>query len=144
MFLGEYRCTVDEKGRVSVPYRFRQELSPELVLTRGFDDCLALYPKSEWEKIALNLSSAVNGAHSRGRHLLRLFYRNALECVLDAQGRVTIPANMREAVSIEREVVVTGTNHRIEFWNPVTLEAYDRERAESLEELVEQTDGVEF
>jgi MraZ protein len=144
MFLGEYRCAVDEKGRVSVPYRFRQELPPELILTRGFDDCLALYPKSEWEKLALNLWSVVSGAHSRGRHLLRLFYRNALECALDAQGRVTVPANMREAVAIGREVIVTGMNHRIEFWDPATLEAYDRERSESLEELVEGTDGVAF
>lgn len=144
MFLGEYRCSVDEKGRVSVPYRFRQELPSDLILTRGFDDCLALYPKAEWEKIALNLSSAVNGARSRGRHLLRLFYRNALECSLDAQGRVTIPAHMRESVAIERDVIVAGVNHRIEFWNPTTLDAYDADRAESLEELVERADGVEF
>jgi len=144
MFLGEYRCAVDEKGRVSVPYRFRQELPPELILTRGFDDCLALYPKSEWMKIAMSLSSAVNGAHARGRYLLRLFYRNALECSLDAQGRLSIPAPMRAAASIDREVIVTGVNRCIEFWNPATLEAYDRERAESLEELVEHIDGVEF
>lgn len=144
MFLGEYRCAVDEKGRVSVPYRFRQELPEELILTRGFDDCLALYPKPEWEKIALSLSRAVSGAQARGRYLLRLFYRNALECTLDAQGRLTIPAPLREAISIEREVIVTGVNRWIEFWNPATLEAYDRERTESLEELVEGTDGLEL
>lgn len=144
MFLGEYRCSVDDKGRVNIPFRMRQELPQELILTAGLDKCLALYPHAEWERIAENLSQVVSGAQERGRYHLRRFYRNAVECTLDNQGRLMIPAPLREVSGIDREAVVAGMNTRIELWSPEALAVYDAGRTESMEKLIELADGLDF
>jgi MraZ protein len=115
MFSGEYEHTVDEKGRLTIPAKFRAGLAEGLFVTRGLDGCLFVFPPSAWrilsEKVAnLPLSQA------SARLFSRMIY-SGTECKLDKQGRILLPPPLREYADIESEVVITGVNSRLEIWS---------------------------
>lgn len=124
MFLGEYVHTIDEKGRLAVPARFRADLAAGLVVTRGIDRCLAIYPLEEWKRLAEQVS-ALPMTDRRARAFRRLVFANASDVIPDKQGRVLIPPRLREYAGINGEVVVTGLDTYIEVWSP---EAWNEER----------------
>jgi MraZ protein len=124
MFLGEYVHTIDEKGRLAVPARFRADLAAGLVVTRGIDRCLAIYPLEEWKRLAEQVS-ALPITDRRARAFRRLVFANASDVIPDKQGRVLIPPRLREYAGINGEVVVTGLDTYIEVWGP---EAWNEER----------------
>jgi len=128
MFLGEFVHTTDDKGRITIPARFRAELASGLVVTRGIDRCLAIYPLSEWEKLAEKVS-ALPVTDRRARAFRRLVFANAADAVPDKQGRIVIPPRLREYAGLSDEVVITGLNNYIELWNPRTWNK-ERERVE--------------
>ena len=117
MFLGEFVHTIDDKGRLTIPARFRAELATGLVITRGLDRCLAIYPMAEWELLAHKVKSLpMTGRDARA--FRRLVFANASDAVPDKQGRVVIPPSLREEIGLVSEVVVTGLNDYIEVWTP--------------------------
>ena len=124
MFLGEFVHTLDAKGRLTVPARFRDDLSPGFIITRGLDRCLVIYPLDEWQKLAERVS-ALPMTDRHARAFRRLVFANAADVSPDKQGRVVIPPRLREYAELEGEVVVTGLNTYIELWSP---DAWDRER----------------
>jgi MraZ protein len=124
MFLGEYVHTIDEKGRLAVPARFRADLAAGLVVTRGIDHCLAIYPLEEWKRLAEQVS-ALPMTDRRARAFRRLVFANASDVIPDKQGRVLIPPRLREYAGINGEVVVTGLDTYIEVWSP---DAWNEER----------------
>jgi MraZ protein len=124
MFLGEYVHTIDDKGRLAVPARFRADLAAGLVVTRGIDRCLAIYPLEEWKRLAEQVS-ALPMTDRRARAFRRLVFANASDVIPDKQGRVLIPPRLREYAGINGEVVVTGLDTYIEVWSP---EAWNEER----------------
>jgi MraZ protein len=128
MFLGEFVHTIDEKGRLTIPAKFRADLASGLVVTRGIDRCLAIYPLEEWERLAGRVS-ALPMTDRRARAFRRLVFANASDAVPDKQGRMLIPPRLREYASLDGEVVVTGLDTYIEVWN---LDAWagERERVE--------------
>src|SRR4030042_2490295 len=110
MFLGEYTHSLDLRGRITIPARFRQELERGMVITRGFDSCLMVYPMDEWNHIAdriAQMPTANRNARSYGRRM----FGGAYEAVPDKMGRVLIPAFLRDYAGIEEEAVVVGVNN---------------------------------
>jgi len=124
MFLGEYTHTIDKKGRLIVPAKFRPDLAKGLVLTRGIDRCLAIYPMEAWEQLAQRVSQ-LPVTDRRARAFRRLVFAAATHAVPDKQGRVLIPPRLREYASLDGEVVVTGLNTYAEVWAP---ELWNKER----------------
>ena len=114
-FKGEFNHSIDAKGRVILPSRFREELGEEFVMTVGLDGCLFIYPNDEWEIFAEKLRQ-LPGTKD-GRRLQRFFYSNAVTCEIDRQGRVLIPAKLREKAGLEKDIVFIGMDNKIEVWD---------------------------
>ena len=112
MFMGEYQHSIDEKGRLIVPARFREELGLNFVVTRGLDNCLFVYPKPEWQNLEQKLKS-LPLTNASARSFVRFFFSGAGECELDKQGRILLPLNLREYARLDREVVLIGVSSRV-------------------------------
>jgi MraZ protein len=137
MFLGEFVHIIDDKGRLTIPAKFRAGLDAGLVVTRGIDRCLAIYPLEEWQKLAKQVSE-LPMTDRRARAFRRLVFANASDAVPDKQGRVLIPPRLREYAGVDGEVIVAGLNTYIEVWEPESWNE-ERERVEG-----EDVDGEEW
>lgn len=122
MFLGEFNHTVDEKGRLTIPARFRPDLAKGVIITRWLDRCLALFPAAEWENLAQKVN-ALPLTDRRARDFRRFVFGSATEAAPDRQGRVLIPSFLREYATLDGEVTVVGMNTYIEIWHPETWRA---------------------
>ena len=116
MFMGEYSHSIDEKGRLIIPSRFREELGNRFVLTRGLDGCLCVYPDAEWNKLEEKLRS-LPLTNKNARTITRFLVSGAAQCELDKQGRILVPAALREYAGLVKDVVLTGNLERIEIWD---------------------------
>jgi MraZ protein len=116
VFLGEFEHSIDDKGRVAVPARFREELSEGMVLTRGFDQCLQAFPRPVWQQLAQKVSSLSLGS-PEARNLRRILFSNAAEVEVDRQGRILVPQNLREYAGLAEQVVITGMDTYFELWS---------------------------
>jgi len=121
MFFGEFEYRVDEKGRVPLPPRFRGHLRDGLVLTPGVEKCITAYPLSEWKKLSTELTAS-SVTRGKIRRLNRAIFATAFYLTIDGQGRVSLPAPLREYAEIMDEVVVAGANTYLELWNKVLWE----------------------
>ncbi len=125
MFLGEYSPTIDDKGRLTLPAKYRVQLAAGVVVTRGIDKCLFIFPLDEWSKLAAQLS-ALPLTDPQARDFRRLIFAGATDTELDKQGRVLLPQNLREYANLDGNVIVAGLNNHIEIWTP---EAWNAIRA---------------
>ncbi|EFO79334.1 MraZ protein [Oscillochloris trichoides DG-6] len=116
MFLGEFEHSIDDKGRVAIPARFREELSEGMVLTRGFDACLQAFPRAIWQQLAQKVSSLSLGS-PEARTLRRMLFSNAAEVEVDRQGRILVPQNLREYAGLAEQVVISGMDTYFELWS---------------------------
>jgi MraZ protein len=132
MFLGRYQHTLDAKGRLAIPARFREALAEGLVLTRGIDRCLALYPLAAWRPLAERVS-ALPLSDPDARNFRRLVFAEASDLSLDGQGRILIPPELRRYAGLERDALVIGMDTALEIWSP--------DRWQSVEALMD-TDGA--
>lgn len=123
MFIGEYHHTLDDKGRMAVPIKFRADLAQGAVVTRGLDRSLFLYPKSEWQKLAEKLAS-LPMSQADTRAFSRLMLAGAMEVDIDKTGRVNIPEYLREYAGLTKDVVVAGLFNRLEIWDEATWKTY--------------------
>lgn len=123
MFLGEYSHTIDNKGRVAVPVKFREALNDGAVVTRGLDGCLFVYPVKEWQALADKLAK-LPLAQANTRAFVRLMLAGAMEVSLDKQGRVMMPDYLRRYGKLKRKVVIAGLFNRLEVWDEEAWEAY--------------------
>ena len=112
MFMGEYNHTIDAKGRLIIPARFRELLGEEFILTKGLDGCLSIYPMDAWEAFETKLR-ALPLTNKNARTFTRFFVAGATNCELDKQGRILVPQTLREFAGLEKEVVLTGNLDRI-------------------------------
>lgn len=136
MFIGEYQHNIDDKGRLAVPSKFRTKLAGGAVVTRGLDNCLFLYTKEEWEKLAQKLSD-LPISQAGARAFSRLMLAGAMEVDLDKQGRVVLPSYLREYASLTKEVVVTGLFNRVEIWGQTQWTGYKAETEKDSNEIAE-------
>lgn len=124
MFRGKFKHTLDEKGRLSLPSKFREVLrvkyGTEVLVITNMPECLVVYPVSEWKKLEERLLNLPFGL-KEAREFLRYFLGSAEECEPDKQGRILIPQSLREEIQIEREIVLLGMLTYFEIWNPQTL-----------------------
>ena len=122
MFLGRYVHTLDAKGRLAIPARFREELAAGVVLTRGIDRCLALYPMATWLPLAEKVS-ALPITDPDARTFRRMVFAEAVDLELDAQGRILLPPELRRFAELDRDAYVVGVNTSIEIWSPARWDA---------------------
>ena len=123
MFIGEYSHTIDDKGRLAIPVKFRTELKKGAVVTRGIDNCLFVYTKAEWSKLAEKLATLpISQANSRA--FARLMLAGASELEPDKQGRALVPEYLRKFASLGKNVVVAGLYNRLEIWDESKWSAY--------------------
>jgi MraZ protein len=137
MFMGEFQHSIDDKGRLIIPAKFREALGPSFILTRGLDNCLFVYPKQEWAVLEQKLK-ALPLMKSDARAFTRFFFSGATECELDKQGRINIPGNLLEYAKLDKECVVLGVSNRVEIWSKSIWENYFRASEESFNEIAEK------
>jgi MraZ protein len=136
MFLGEYEYKVDNKGRLPLPPKFRQELTGELVLTKGLEKCIAIYTAAEWHKVADTLSAQAVPS-SKFRTMNRAMFGTAFSLSLDGQGRIALPSLLRNHAEIGDTAIVAGANNCIEIWNPILWESEKTTAEEQLWQIIE-------
>ncbi len=123
MFIGEYTYSIDDKKRLAVPQKFRQQLKKGGVITRGLDNCLFLYSGDEWEKLAKKLSEMpLSRADARG--FSRIMLSGAMEVDFDNLGRILVPDYLKDYAGLKKKVVVAGLYSRIEIWDEEAWAAY--------------------
>jgi len=137
MFLGEYEHSIDVKGRLAVPAKFRPQLGDGLVVTRGFDRCLQVYPVEQWLQLSERVSNLPVGSVA-ARQLRRLLFAGAFDTELDRQGRILLPANLRDYAGIADQAVVTGMNTFFEIWAKAAWDANLKAIDESGETIAAQ------
>ena len=116
MFMGEYNHTIDAKGRLIVPSKFRELLGNEFVVTKGLDGCLFVYPDEEWTKIEEKFRD-IPLTTKDARKFSRFFFAGAASCEVDKQGRILLPQVLREFADLQKDVVLVGVLSRIEIWS---------------------------
>ncbi len=126
MFIGEYQYSVDQKGRLAIPPKFRKLLGKLGIVTRGLDNSLFLYTQAEWKKVAMKLAE-MPFSHQQSRAFARFMLAGAMEVMVDAQGRVMLPDYLRTFASITQKAVVVGLYNRIEIWDSEAWEKYKKE-----------------
>jgi transcriptional regulator MraZ len=126
VFTGEYRHTVDDKGRLAVPARFRAQLDGGAVVARWLDTCLAIYPRTAWEELAAKVRS-LPITDPGARNFQRYLFAGAFEAELDRQGRVLVPQSLRQFAGLEGDAVVVGSLDHAEIWAPARWDDYRRE-----------------
>ncbi len=136
MFIGEHQHSLDEKGRIIIPSKFRADLGLEFVMTKGLDNCLFLYPKNEWEILEEKLKKLPLTSKD-ARAFVRFFFSGASESTLDKQGRVLIPGNLREHSRLDKDAVIIGVSTRIEIWSKDHWDNYIDEDNLSYESIAE-------
>lgn len=123
MLIGEYRHTLDDKNRMSLPAKFRKEMGKKIIITRGLDRCLFVYPVGEWKKFSDKLAGLSIGS-SEGRAFSRALLGGATETDVDASGRVLVPDHLKSYAGLATKVVVAGIHNRIELWNEESWNTY--------------------
>ncbi len=125
MFIGEYRHTFDAKNRISLPSKFRKELGRVVVVTRGLDKCLFVYPMSAWKQEASKIAAHSTGS-AAGRGLSRLMLSGAVEAEVDTSGRVLVPDYLKSFAALKEKTVVAGVSDRVEIWDEKAWERYTK------------------
>ncbi len=141
MFMGEYNNTLDAKGRMIIPRKFREELSDRFVITRGLDKCLFGYTLDEWSRLEESMKN-LSLTKRDARKFMRLFFSGAALVEVDKQGRINIPRNLRTYAGLEKECTVIGVSSRIEIWDTGEWTDFYTESEENFEDIAE--DLIDF
>jgi len=136
MFIGEYTHNVDEKGRISIPAKFRRLLKKGAVVTRGLDNCLFLYPKEEWLVLAKKLAN-LPISQKDARAFARLMLAGAMDVEIDKQGRIIIPSYLRKYASLKNNAVIAGLYTRLEIWDKKKWERYKQNAEKGSTDIAE-------
>lgn len=137
MFIGEYQATIDDKGRISIPAKFRPQLSEKVVVTRGLDNSLFLYTLEEWKKLAEKLASLpISTANTRA--FSRLMLAGAMDCEIDKQGRIILPGYLKDFAKIQKKIVFAGLFNRIEVWSEELWNVYKEQTEKESTAIAEQ------
>jgi MraZ protein len=129
MFMGEYHPTLDEKGRVAIPFKLRKAYGEDaiinkLIITHGFDKCIMAFREEDWKEFVEKKLITMSQSDPKNRMRLRFMLGGATDCDLDKQGRITIPAYLKSYAGIDREVAILGLYNRIELWSYEVYQSY--------------------
>ena len=139
MLMGEYRCTLDDKGRVNFPAKFRDEMGDSFIVTRWLDDCVIAFPEDEWERIAEKLAEK---SVVKSRNVQRFLYSGAGEATPDKQGRILIPVPLREHAKLKKDVVVIGVGRYAEIWDADAWSGMNEGMASG--DIAQAMEGLDF
>ncbi len=140
---GTYNHNLDAKGRVIIPSKIREALGKEFVVTRGFENCLSLYSKEEWNNLTEKLKGLGNKKEAV-RNLKRYIQANAADCEIDTQGRTVIPPQLRETVGLEKEIVIVGNGEKAEIWSKKAWDELMSAECFSVENLKAQLEELDI
>lgn len=143
MFMGEYNHTIDAKGRLIVPAKFREVLGEEFVVTKGLDGCLFVYPNAEWKSFEEKLRT-LPLTNKNARQFTRFFLAGAATCEVDKQGRILLPQVLRDFAELEKEVVLVGVASRIEIWSKHKWDGCMSEYDTDMDEVAENMESLGF
>jgi MraZ protein len=144
MLIGEFSHTIDEKGRTSLPSKFRKEMGAKVVIAPGIDNCLFIFTMKEWSNFALRLSSGSIGGSSQSvlqadnRNFNRLIIGRAVEVEVDGSGRVLLPEHLREYAGLGTDIVILGVVNRVEVWSKSSWQAFREAYAKKADALAEK------
>jgi MraZ protein len=138
MLLGEYEHTIDEKGRITLPAKFRAAFRNGIVITRGMDKCLYAYTPAEWRKLVENQLASLNPFSPDSRNLQRFFFSGAAETKPDNQGRVMLPPAPAQRAQLVRDVVIAGVYDHLEIWDRSAWRSQMKEIEENAEDAAER------
>ena len=136
MFTGEYKHSIDDKGRLIIPSKIRQELGKEIIITRGLDGCLFGYPKDTWKKRIEELNS-LQYTKKDVRAFTRFFTSGAVTLDFDKQGRINIPNYLSDYASLDKDVVIIGVSDRIEIWSDKAWDEFINNNIDRLSDIAE-------
>ena len=137
MFIGEYNHTLDDKGRLAIPAKFRAILKKGAVVTKGLDNCLFLYTKEQWGKIAARFA-ALQISQAKSRAFARHLLAGAMDLEFDNQGRITLPEYLRQFSSLKKKVIITGLYNHLEIWNELAWNKYKTETEKNSNAIAEE------
>ena len=143
MFMGEYSHSIDAKGRLIMPAKFREQLGDEFVVTKSPDKCLYVYTNEEWKNFEEQLAT-LPITNKGTRQFVRFFLAGAASCEVDKQGRILLPAVLREYAELDKEVVLAGTSKRIEIWNKDRYLADQKEYEDNIDEIASNMESFGF
>ena len=142
MITGEYRYSLDEKGRIMIPAKMRAEIAGNvMILTRGVDHCLWIFPVDEWKRISENILSSTSLFRERSRLIQRRIIAPAQEAEIDRAGRMSIPQTLREYAGLKKECIILGMLKYIEIWDEETYLNYLNSNEENFKEAAEELGG---
>jgi MraZ protein len=141
MFLGEFEHSIDSKGRLAIPAKFRVRLGEGAIVTRGLDGCLVIYPAAEWQAFAEKLDK-LPSTQPDVRNFKRFIFSGATECEFDRQGRVLIPAFLRDYATLDETAVVVGQFSKVEIWSQARWEAARPKVEEDGEQIGERLSSL--
>lgn len=139
MLMGEFSHTIDAKGRLIIPAKFREQLGGRVVITRGMDGCLFGYPLTEWQHLEKQMRQ-LSLTKKNARAFVRFMYSAATECEFDKQGRVNIPATLREHADLSKKCVIVGVSERFEIWDEERWEKYTKATESNVDSIAEDLD----
>lgn len=137
MFIGEYSHSIDPKKRLAIPSKFRTDLKNKIVITRGLDKCLFIYPMKVWEELASKLGNLPVGESST-RSFIRMMLAGAVDVEVDGQGRILIPDFLKDYAGLSKNVVIAGLYNRLEIWDEKKWEDYKKNAEKNTDEIAEQ------
>jgi len=143
MFLGEHVYTLDSKGRLTLPAKYRDDLA-RVVITRGLDRCLFVFRFKDWERFTTILGEQLPFTNKEARQFSRFLFSGAVDAVPDKQGRVLIPQYLRDHADLDGEVIIIGTNNRLEVWQPERWQQTLSEVSEDAETIAEHFSTITF
>ena len=133
--MGEYHHSIDEKGRIIIPSKFRYDLGESFIVTRGLDGCLFVYPKSEWENIVKKYKELPNVKDAR--NFMRFFLSGAVNAEFDKQGRINISTPLANYAGLKKDCVVIGVNDRLEIWSKERWEEFMNQNEENFSDMAD-------
>lgn len=143
MFMGEYKHNIDAKGRLIIPSKFRDQCDASVVVTRGFEGCLALYTEAGWQEYYNKLQTLPKNK-KEVRSFVRMITSRASACEFDKLGRINIPSVLREVGDLSKECVIVGVGDHIEIWSQASWDAYYNENKDNFDEISESLEGFEI
>jgi len=136
MFIGEYKHTIDTKKRLSLPARFRRELGKRVIITRGFDNCLVVYPQKDWKNVMEELKKLSSGK-AESREFNRVILGGAVEVSLDKLGRILIPDYLKGYAGFKKNVTICGLSNKLEVWDVQKWETYKKKAEQNINKVAE-------
>lgn len=143
MFMGEFRHNIDAKGRLIIPSKFREQCEASVVVTRGFEGCLALYTQVGWQEYYAKLQTLPKNK-KEARSFVRMITSRASDCEFDKLGRINIPNVLREVGNLDKECVIVGVGDHVEIWSQDSWDEYYDDNKDNFDEISESLDGFEI